>query len=363
MRDRTDTPTAATSTLPRADGDALLDELLELLEIPSPTGLTEAVAAHVAGTLEAMGLAVMRTRGGALRTVIHGRQAAPARAIVAHLDTLGAQVIRLKPGGRVALCPVGTWSARFAEGARASLHTDSGQLRGTILPLKASGHIFNDEVDTQPVNWDNVELRLDVTADTPDDLAAKGVRVGDFVSIDPQPEVTASGHIVSRHLDNKGGAAALLAALAAITHAGPPPYDVHWIFTVREEVGVGATAVLPAEVAELVAVDIGTAGPGQAATETGVTLAMGDQSGPFDRGLSLALDGLAGAHGIPLTRDMFRHYLSDAAAAERAGADVRTALVTFGVDASHGYERVHRSALTDLADLLIAWSLSEPRHL
>lgn len=51
---------------------------------------------------------------------------------------------------------------------------------------------------------------------------------------------------------------------------------------------------------------------------------------------------------------MFRYYRSDSASALEAGADIRTALLTFGIDASHGYERIHESALVDLCRLLVA---------
>ena len=37
-------------------------------------------------------------------------------AIIAHIDTLGAQVKEIKSNGRLALVPVGHWSSRFAEG-------------------------------------------------------------------------------------------------------------------------------------------------------------------------------------------------------------------------------------------------------
>ena len=37
---------------------------------------------------------------------------------------------------------------------------------------------------------------------------------------------------------------------------------------------------------------------------------------------------------------------------------MRTALVTFGVDASHGYERIHMHALRSCAELLTAFALS-----
>src|SRR3546814_14554049 len=88
------------------------------------------------------------TRGGAIRACYRGKQVEGARAVVAHLDTLGATVKRIKENGRLELVPIGHWSSRFAEGARVTLFTDEGSLRGSILPLKASGHPFNVEVDT-----------------------------------------------------------------------------------------------------------------------------------------------------------------------------------------------------------------------
>ena len=86
---------------------------------------------------------------------------------------------------------------------------------------------------------------------------------------------------------------------------------------------------------------------------------MADQTGPFDWHLSRKLVQLARDHGIPHQKDLFRYYRSDSASALEAGADIRTALVTFGIDASHGYERIHESALSDLARLLVAYAESE----
>jgi len=109
------------------------------------------------------------------------------------------------------LVPIGHWSSRFAEGARCTIFTaQQGAFRGSILPLKASGHTFNEEVDTQPVAWTQVELRPDVVAECAGDLAATGFDIGDFVAIDPQTEFLDNGFIVSRHLDDKAGVAAMI---------------------------------------------------------------------------------------------------------------------------------------------------------
>ncbi len=41
-----------------------------------------------------------------------------------------------------------------------------------------------------------------------------------------------------------------------------------------------------------------------------------------------------------------------------AGHDVRHALVTFGTDATHGYERTHSDSLTSVASLLVLYAQS-----
>lgn len=341
------------------DIEYLRDQLAALLRIPSPTGYTDTVVRYVVGELERLGLSSDLTRRGAIRACLKGQEPAGARAVVSHVDTLGAQVKALKANGRLSLVSIGTWSSRFAEGARATVFTERGTYRGTILPLKASGHTFADEIDTQPVSWDQVELRIDAFASNDAHLRRLGIEVGDIVAIDPQPEFLDNGFIVSRHLDNKAGVAVMLAAIKALKEVAPPPVDVWWLFTISEEVGHGAASVLIPDIASMVAVDNGTTAPGQNSAEFGVTLAMADETGPFDWHMTRKLALLCRENDIHYRKDVFRHYRSDIASAIEAGHDVRTALATFGVDASHGYERIHMHALRSLAELLTCYALSE----
>lgn len=341
------------------DIDYLRGQLAGLLAIPSPTGYTDNAVRHLCGELDRLGVDYDLTRRGAIRARLRGASPAGARAVVGHVDTLGAQVKALKPNGRLELVPIGSWSARFAEGARTTIFSARGAYRGTILPLKASGHTFGDEVDTLPVGWPQVELRVDAYASDAGDLAHLGIDVGDIVAVDPQPEFLDNGFIVSRHLDNKAGCAILMAALAALKSAPVPPVDVYWLFTIAEEVGHGAASILLPDIASMVAVDNGTSAPGQNSSEFGVTIAMADMTGPFDYHLTRQLVALCTEHDIRFRKDVFRHYRSDSASAIEAGADVRTALVTFGVDASHGYERIHMHALRSCAELLTVFAQSD----
>lgn len=334
-------------------------QLERLLRIPSPTGYTDTVVRAVSDELAGLGLAVEATRRGAIRGRLRGLKERGARAIISHLDTLGAQVRGLKANGRLAICPIGTWSARFAESARCTIFSEKGAYRGTILPLKASGHTFNEEIDTQPVGWDHVEIRVDAFARDRKDLRKLGIDIGDIVAIDPGTELLDNGFVVSRHLDNKAGVAVMLAALKALREAEVvPPVDIWWLFSIAEEVGVGASSLLTHDIASMVTVDNGTTAPGQNSDEFGVTISMADQTGPFDYHLTKKLVRLCREHDIRHQKDVFRYYRSDSASAIEAGADVRTALITFGVDASHGYERIHMHALRSLAELITTYATS-----
>lgn len=341
------------------DIDYLTRILTDLLAIPSPTGYTDELARYVSKELDALGVFYEITRRGAIRARLDGKKPKPARAFVSHLDTLGAQVKSLKANGRLELVPIGHWSARFAEGARTTVFSEQGAYRGTIMPLKASGHTFNEGVDTLPIGWEHVELRVDAYSKSQDHLQRLGIDIGDIVAIDTAPEFLQNGFIVSRHLDNKAGVAVMLSALKAMMDNGKTPtVDVFWLFTIAEETGHGATSILTPEIASLVAIDNGTSAPGQNSDEFGVTIAMADQTGPFDYHLTRKMERLCRDGHIKYQKDIFRYYRSDAASAIEAGADVRTALITFGVDGSHGYERIHMHALRSLAELCTGYALS-----
>ncbi len=343
------------------DQDYVLDVLLRLLRTPSPSGYTDAAVNLVIHELEVLDIPFELTRRGAIRATLKGRYSSPDRAVVAHIDTLGAMVKSLKPNGRVEVVPIGHWNARFAEGARVTLFTDLRSYRGTLLPLKASGHTYADEVDKQPSNWENLELRIDERSYQLDDLLRLGVHVGDIIAVDAQPDFAENGYINARHLDDKAGVAVLLGAIKAVVDSGVElPVDCHPLFTISEEVGSGASAVLHGDVAEMLTLDNGTTAPGQNSSEFGVTFCMADMSGPFDLSLTRRLIQLCQEFEIHHQRDVFKYYRSDSAAAVEAGNDLRTALATFGIDGSHGWERIHWNALESLAELVAIYVQSPP---
>lgn len=335
------------------DQDYLLDRVLQLVKTPSPVGMTERATALVDTWLRDLGYHPKYTRRGVLYVEVG--DGPPRRALATHLDTLGAMVTELKPNGRLALRNTGTWAARFAEGARVTIFSDNAEHRGTILPLKASGHRFNTEVDTQPADWDNLEIRIDAILPDREALVSAGFNVGDMVAIDAQPEVV-DGFIVSRHLDDKAGCATLLAVLKAIAENKVKvevPFQA--MFTIAEEIGIGGTHGFGPEVEELLAIDNAVTAPNQASRDDAVTIAMRDRQGPFDARMTRQMLTVCQQNHIPFVRDTFRHYRSDSAAAVEAGWDIRVGLICFSLDSSHGWERTHIASLTALARAIVGY--------
>lgn len=334
------------------------DVLVRLLEIPSVSGRTDDIMRMLGSEIAGLGMPTQLTRRGSLIADLAGEQDTPDRAIVVHADTIGCMVKELKTNGRLRVVPVGTFSARFAEGARVHIFTDDPEViyTGTILPLMASGHTYGDEIDRQLIGWAHVEVRVDESVSNAEDLEALSIRIGDFVSLDAVPEITPGGYVKARHLDDKAGVAAALGAFKAVIDGGVElPVSAHLLITILEEVGQGASHGLHADVAELVSIDNAVIAPGQASRETDVNVAMSDSTGPFDFHLTRRLLLLASEAGIPAQRDIYNFYRSDVASAIESGAEMRAALVGFGVDASHGHERTHLEGIRHVAELITVY--------
>jgi putative aminopeptidase FrvX len=346
--------------LPKIDSGFLLEFLTGLLNTPSPTGMAEAAVAYTEQALQGFsGLQFQHTRKGALVVTWPGQKEDAPRALTAHADTLGAMVKEIKPNGRLKLTQIGGYAWNAVEGEGCTVYAANGQrYRGSILLSMSSSHVHGIKVNETKRDADVMEVRLDLRTASAEETAQYGIRVGDFVALDPRVEVT-NDFIRSRHLDDKACVACLVAAVKAIQAAGLQPAQKTYLHISNyEEVGHGAAAGIPPEVTELVAVDMAAIGDGQTSDEFHATLCAKDSGGPYHRGLSQRLRELAEANGIDYKVDIYPFYGSDGEAYWRAGGDVAVALIGPGVDASHNYERTHLEALVATTQWVMAYLLN-----
>ncbi len=342
------------------DLDYLKRVLIDLLNTPSPTGDTEWACGLVQQELEALGVPTRRTAKGAVLADLEGFKSDAPRGITAHVDTLGAMVKEIKSSGRLKLTALNgvNWPTVESEGV--TIATQSGrQIRGSIVLTNGAAHV-NKESGTKSRDADTLEVRIDERTHSAEETRLLGIDVGDFVSFDPRVEESQAGFIRSRFLDDKACVACLLAAIKSLRDADITPSQRTTVLISNfEEVGHGGMDGLPANLKELVVVDMACVGEGQRGDEFHCTICLKDSSGPYSKPLSNKLRDIAERRAIDLVPDVYPYYGSDGSAYWRSGGTAQVALVGPGVDTSHGYERTHLDALKDTAELLVEYLVED----
>ena len=348
-------------SLPKVNEEYLVDFLIKLLNIPSPTGRTEDAIDFVEKELSSfISLKLSRTRKGALVATWEGKSNSAPRALTAHADTLGAMVKEIKSNGRLTITRIGGLMLNAVETEGCWVFTSKGEkIRGSLLIDAASAHVYGVRATDTKREEEHMEIRLDARTSSEKETRDLGINVGDFVAFDPRVEVT-NGFVRSRFLDDKACVAAIVAAIKSLTESGQSPAQtVTFLISNYEEVGHGAAAGIPSDVLELVTVDMAAVGEGQASDEFHATICLKDSGGPYHHGLSNKMRAIADANGIEYKTDIYPYYGSDGEAFWRAGGDVAVALIGPGVDASHNYERTHTEALVATTNWIMAYLLSE----
>lgn len=341
--------------------DYIVEQLVAILNIPSPSGNTEKVIEYVEQELTQLGVPCYRNQKGGLLATIPGKtEDRPHRLLTAHVDTLGAMVKEIHLNGTLRLTNIGGFRWHSVEGEYCSVETSEGKVyTGTILSKQPSVHVYR-EMEKLPRTEENMIVRLDEVTRSAEDTRRLGIEVGDFVSFDPRVQVTSSGFVKSRHLDDKASVAILLGVIKEIMEKQADlPYTTHFLISNNEEIGYGGNSNIPPEVKEYLAVDMGAVGQGQTTDEYCVSICAKDSSGPYRKEFRQKLVQLAQDCGAYYRVDIYPYYGSDASAALRAGYDIVHGLIGPGIDASHSHERTHKQALENTYKLLQAYLSSE----
>ena len=336
-------------------------QLLEkILTTASPSGNTEEIISMMEEFLQDLNVDTYRNNKGGLIATIPGLQSDKQRMLTAHVDTLGAMVKEIKPNGRLRLDLIGGFTYNSIEGENCVIETSSGKTyTGTILLHQASVHVYKD-ARTAERNQANMEVRIDEKVNSIEDVQKLGISIGDFVSFYPRVEMTPSGFIKSRHLDDKASVAILLLLIKYIKENKIElPFTTNFLISNNEEIGYGGNSNIPTETVEYLAVDMGAMGDGQSTDEYTVSICVKDGSGPYHYGLRKKLVELAKTNSIPYQLDIYPYYGSDASAAIRSGHDIKHALIGPGIDSSHAYERTHFSSIEATGQLIYLYLLSE----
>ena len=332
----------------------VMEQLENLLAIDSPSGFTGMVTDYLVEEYARLGYNATKTRKGGVLVELGGD--GNAILTMAHVDTLGAMVAEILGNGNLRLTRVGGLNANNVETENCRVYTLDGRVHeGTIQLQNASIHV-NDKYSGAERTIDSVEVLLDADVSSKDDVLTLGIANGSYVCVDPRTRITESGYIKSRFLDDKLSTAILLGYAKYLKDENITPIrKVYQHLTVFEETGHGACASVPADVEELLSVDMGCVGNGLECTEKQVSICVKDSHGPYHYDVVKGLVEAAKRENIDYATDVYPFYGSDADAALGAGIDAKHGLIGPGVYASHGYERSHKDGALNTLKLLKAY--------
>jgi putative aminopeptidase FrvX len=329
----------------------ILDFAKQILAIPSPTGYSIEAIEFLEKEAKKRNLPYSKNRKGNLIIELKGKTEYTI-ALSAHVDTLGAMVRSINSNGTLRFSVLGGPILPTYDGEYCTIITRNGKkYRGTFLSNAPAVHVYKNSKTLERTE-ENMHIRLDEVVKTKKDVEKLQIGTGDFIALDPKTEITPSGFIKSRFLDDKISVAILF---GLIDHLLDNQLELKptlkFIFSTYEEMGHGASNIPQAD--EMIAVDMGCIGEDLSCTEQDVSICVKDSSGPYDYGITNELIRIAKQNNINHAVDVYPYYGSDVTAALHGGNDIKGGLIGPGVSASHGMERTHKDAVEASLQLLI----------
>lgn len=331
-----------------------LDFAEKILKIDSPSGFTSNAISFLQKEAKRLGFKTSVTQKGNLIIEVEGKSK-EARGVCAHTDTLGLMVRSIKADGKLAVTKVGGPIMNTLDSEYCRIYTRDGKIyTGTILSTSPSIHVHKDAT-TLARNEDTMEIRIDEVVKTKEDVEKLGIMNGDFIAIETKTEITPSGFIKSRFLDDKLSVAILFSVLEHISkNKIKLAKKTYFMITVYEEVGHGG-AWIPEDIKELLGVDMGCIGTDLACTEYDVSICAKDSSGPYDYQMTSKLIDIAKKEKLNYAVDIYPMYGSDVSTALSSSNNIKGGLIGPGVHASHGMERSHIQAVEASVKLLFEY--------
>jgi putative aminopeptidase FrvX len=370
-----------------SDHDSNDDLLQELLWAYGPCGQEDAVRAICARELEPFVDDMWVDDAGNLVGYIRGADtsgndaalqghrhrsastAEPSGAtrVMAHMDELSMLVKRIEPDGGLHLTHLGTmYPGNFGLGPVAAL--GDHQTLVAVLTLgsehttKESPRIWETKPDQgdKALDWQHVYV---FTGRSSEELVAAGVHPGTRVCVERSKRtlVELGDYVGCYFLDDRAAVTALLRA-ARLLHDRDqrPADDVYLVFTTNEEIGgVGGTYAsgnLPGTLT--LALEVGpTEQEYSTSVKGGLIIGYNDALCVYDKDVADRLMRIATDRGLSPQAATLGAFESDASHAKASGLTPRAGLLCLPTLSTHGFEVAARSAIHDLATVVVDFLL------
>jgi len=322
----------------------------QLTEAYGPSGYEQAVRAIIEQEITPHADSVEVDPLGNLHAVKKGNGQGLTVMLAAHMDEIGLMVSHIDDNGFARLTALGGVRPETMVGNRAIF------TNGALAVINMEKWLDNGKLDRA-----HRRLYLDFGVSSPDNVP---VRVGDVAGF-ARPFVDLGEALVAKSMDDRIGCAILIETLKQLTDT---PHDLHFVFTVQEEVGTrgAATAAYKVHPDISLAVDVTDSGDVPERKHFDVKMGQGPAIKVMDRGM-VAHPGLknwlaetATRHNIPHQFEILTIGTTDAQAMQLAHEG--SAAGALSIPCRHVHtpsEMISYSDVQNAVKLLTA-TLSEP---
>lgn len=237
---------------------------------------------------------------------------------------------------------------------------------GSEHTTQESSRIWETKPDQgdRALDWHHVYV---FTGRSPEELSAAGVHAGTRVCIDRSKRsvVEIGDYVGAYFLDDRAAVTALLKAARELRERDRRPADdVYLVFTTNEEIGgVGGTyasATLPGDLT--LALEVGpTEREYTTSVAGGPIIGYSDALCVYDKDVADRLLKIATDRGLSPQPAALGAFESDASHAKASGLTARAGLLCLPTLSTHGYEVIARSAIDDMAAIVVDFVLEPAR--
>lgn len=284
------------------------DLIKALTEAYGPSGYEQAVRSiiqeHIAGPADSLELDAL----GNLHAVKKGSGGGIRLMLAAHMDEIGLMVTHINDKGFARFTTLGGVRPETMVGNRAIF------TNGALGVINVDNWLLHEKLDNS-----HRSLYLDFGVKKREDVP---VRVGDVAAFQ-RPFVDLGEALVAKSMDDRIGCAILVETLRQLEST---PHEVHFVFTVQEEVGLrgATTAAYKVHPDVSIAIDVTDSGDIPERKHFEVNMGEGPAIKVMDRGM-LAHPGLkkwmadtASERGIPYQMEVLTFGTTDASAMQLA---------------------------------------------
>ncbi|TLS36777.1 M42 family metallopeptidase [Pseudalkalibacillus caeni] len=331
----------------------MYDLLKKLCDIVGPSGFEQDVLRSI---LEEVKDTADEWKVDALGNLIVTRKGTnpeyPSLLLAAHTDEVGFVVKKIENNGLIRFEKVGGHDDRILLSQPVKIKTNKSIIRGVTGTLSA--HYVKWD-DPNRVN-SHRELYIDIGVDSVEEAAELGIKPGLPISYGTELNYLAEGsnRVSGKSLDDRAGCAVMIQLLKTL-NANDEHGDIHFAFTVQEEVGLRGASVVANEVNPDFALAIDTTPTSDTGdvlmTNTrklgqGPCLKVMDKSQIAHPLITGLLEDLAANYEIPLQPEVFMGIGTDAGAIHMTGSGI----VTGGISIPSRYTHAPLEVV-DLKDL------------